>query len=58
LKDIFRNIPERVNPIQMYLIAVCWWLTPIILATREAESRKMVVQGESRQTVHKLPSLK
>jgi hypothetical protein len=27
----------------------CWWLTPIILATWEAEIRRIVVQGQARK---------
>jgi hypothetical protein len=32
--------------------ARCWWLTPIILATQEAEIRRMV-RSQPRQIVHK-----
>jgi hypothetical protein len=34
-----------------------WWLTPIILATWEAEIRKIMIQS-LKQTVHKTPSQK
>jgi hypothetical protein len=30
-----------------------WWLTPVILATREAEIRRIAVEGQSRQIVCK-----
>jgi hypothetical protein len=32
----------------MWLTAGCWWLTPIILATQEAE---IVIQSQPRQIV-------
>jgi hypothetical protein len=32
-------------------IAWSWWLTPVIIATGEAEIRRIVVQGQPRQTV-------
>jgi hypothetical protein len=38
--------------------AGCWWLTPAILATREAEIRKIMVQSQPRQIVHKTLSQK
>jgi hypothetical protein len=30
------------------------WLTPVILATQEAEIRSIAVRSQSRQTVHKV----
>jgi hypothetical protein len=35
-----------------------WWLTPVILATGEAEIRRNKVQNQSRQIVHKILSQK
>jgi hypothetical protein len=32
------------------------WLTPEILATWEAEIRRIAVRGQPRQTVHEIPS--
>jgi hypothetical protein len=29
-----------------------WWLTPVILATQEAEIRKMAIRGRPKQQVH------
>jgi hypothetical protein len=34
------------------------WLTPVILATWEAEIRRIKFQGQPRQIVHKSPSTK
>jgi hypothetical protein len=34
------------------------WLTPVILATQEAEIRRIVVQSQHKQTVHKTLSQK
>jgi hypothetical protein len=30
-----------------------WWLTPVILATQKAEMRRIVVQSQPGQIVHK-----
>jgi hypothetical protein len=35
------------------LLKRCWWLTPIILATQEAEIRRITVQNQPQQTVCK-----
>jgi hypothetical protein len=32
-------------------IVGCWWLTPIILATQEADLRRIVAQSQPRQIV-------
>jgi hypothetical protein len=31
--------------------ARCWWLTPVILATQEAEIRRIVVRSQAEQIV-------
>jgi hypothetical protein len=31
---------------KIYILARCWWLTPVILATLEAEIRRIVVQSQ------------
>jgi hypothetical protein len=36
----------------------CQWLTPVIPATWEAEIKRIVVQGQSRQIVQETPSPK
>jgi hypothetical protein len=33
--------------------AGCWWLTPAILATQEAEIRRITIQSQLGQTIHK-----
>jgi hypothetical protein len=36
----------------------CWWFTPVILATWEAEIRRIEVQDQPKQIVHETLSLK
>jgi hypothetical protein len=50
--------PERLSTfsevsflLQMMVSAGCQWLTPVILATQEAEIRRIVVQGQPKQRV-------
>jgi hypothetical protein len=38
--------------------AWCWWITPVILASQEAEIRRIVVQGPPRQIVQETLSQK
>jgi hypothetical protein len=49
-------------PSYLYLkfvrIARCWWLIPIILATQEAEIRRIMVRSQSRQILHETLSQK
>jgi hypothetical protein len=34
------------------LLVECWWLTSVILATQESESRRITVQSQPGQIVH------
>jgi hypothetical protein len=36
----------------------CWWLTPVILATQEAEIRRIVIQSHPGEIVHETLSRK
>jgi hypothetical protein len=49
-----------VNPdwcdIKKVFCTRCWWLLPAILATWEAEIRRIAVQGQPRKMAHKTPS--
>jgi hypothetical protein len=41
---IFLLVREtKFREIEINLAARCWWLTPVILATQEAEIRRIVV---------------
>jgi hypothetical protein len=42
----------------IYHSSQIWWLMPIILAIWEAEIGQIKAQGQSGQTVHKIPSPK
>jgi hypothetical protein len=37
---------------KVHFLARCWWLTPVILATQEAEIKRITVQSQPGQTVH------
>jgi hypothetical protein len=39
-------------------MAGCWWLTPVILATQEAEIRRIAVRSQPWQIVHEALSRK
>jgi hypothetical protein len=39
-----------------FKISQVQWLTPMILATWEAEMGRIAVQGQPRQIVHKIPT--
>jgi hypothetical protein len=36
----------NIGPLSKYVLARCWWLTPIILATQVAETRRITVQSQ------------
>jgi hypothetical protein len=40
------------------IFAECWWHMPIILATEEAEIRRITIQSQFRQKVHESQSQK
>jgi hypothetical protein len=44
LHKFFKNFPGEARS---------WWLTPVILAIQEAEIRRIMVQSQPRQIVHK-----
>jgi hypothetical protein len=43
---------------KLVVLAGCQWLTPVILAAQVAEIRRIVVQRQPRQIVHKTLFLK
>jgi hypothetical protein len=49
---------KKINKIENHLAAVCWWLMPIILATCQAEIRRIKVQSQPRLLVCKSTCLK
>jgi hypothetical protein len=63
-KDIFQAQkesncqPRLVYPAKLSFLAGCWWLMPVILATQEAKIRRIVVQSQPGQIVHKILSQK
>jgi hypothetical protein len=40
---------STIEHLKKQFVAVYWWLTPVILATQEAEIRKIMVQGQPEQ---------
>jgi hypothetical protein len=53
----------RVSPLETQLLkdhsdAGCWWVMPVILATLDAEIRKVTVQSQPGQIVHETLSRK
>jgi hypothetical protein len=49
-KKIYRG---QCLPLKIKIVAGCQWLMPVILATWEAEIRKIEVQSQPGQIVHK-----
>jgi hypothetical protein len=43
--------PNQEGQLRVFNIARCWWLMPIILATQEAEIRRIIVQSQQGQLV-------
>jgi hypothetical protein len=50
-----QNKPHNIQ-LENISLAGCWWLTPVILATQEAEIRMFAVQSQRRQIVHEILS--
>jgi hypothetical protein len=48
------NVPQC----KTIVLARHWWLTPVILATKEAETRRISIQSQSGQKVHETLSRK
>jgi hypothetical protein len=46
---IFKNQFSKIN--SKWILARCRWLTPVILATQEAEIRRFAVPSQPRQIV-------
>jgi hypothetical protein len=44
---------QQFDNIKSSFAARHWWLMPVILATQEAEIRRITVQSQLRQRVHK-----
>jgi hypothetical protein len=47
-----------ITDVKRVLKAGCWWLTPAILATQEAEIRRITVQSQPRANSSQDPILK
>jgi hypothetical protein len=48
LQDI---LPEGCCYLKIHTESRCWWLTPVIIATQEAEIRRIEVRSQPRQIV-------
>jgi hypothetical protein len=53
LDEWYHSSPKKKD-----IYARCSWLTPVILSPQEAEIRKLKVQSQPRQIVHKTISRK
>jgi hypothetical protein len=53
--DTGRNLGQDIQNTRR---ARCWWLTPLVLATKEAETRRIMIQSQLGQIVHETLYLK
>jgi hypothetical protein len=52
------DVKKKTNKQNLEVQARCWWLTAIILATQEAESRRIAIQSQPWQIVQETLSPK
>jgi hypothetical protein len=52
VSSVLPNFGTYTNRV-IYIVSIdeCWWLTPGVLATQEAELRRIMVQSQPRQIV-------
>jgi hypothetical protein len=58
LKPFRREILDKILLVKYTIVARSWWLMPVILATQEAEIRRIEVRNQPRQIVPKTLSRK
>jgi hypothetical protein len=58
-KHFTTELHPQPRPVHIFLffflrqVSQCWWLTPVIPPTQEAKIRRIEVQSQPRQIVHK-----
>jgi hypothetical protein len=53
---MLQRIKKFAQFLKIRILAGCWWLTPVILATQEAEIRRITVRSQPGQIVLKTVS--